>query len=229
MGKIIIQEYTTKKPITMIGAEAGVCYGSDIIDNEKNYKRGINCLKTNHGRTWEFPDVYMILDGYSARVAREFYTHIAGAPTRLQASTRYINYAKGFDYVTPGTIKKDPERLRIFDEAMKNISEAAEKLDEVGVPREDIAMLLPLGMETRIVCKHNFRNLVSMSQQRMCTRAYWEYRQVFSDLSKALSEYSDEWKYLVDNYFMPKCEFFGFCTEVKSCGKKPKKENKVVG
>jgi thymidylate synthase (FAD) len=41
----------------------------------------------------------------------------------------------------------------------------------------------------------------------------------------ALSEYSDEWKYMVDNYFMPKCEVSGFCTEKKCCGRKPYKED----
>lgn len=49
----------------------------------------------------------MILDGYSARVIREWYTHIGGSPTRLQASTRYIDYEHGFDYVVPPSIEKD--------------------------------------------------------------------------------------------------------------------------
>lgn len=88
MGKVIIQsEYTTRNPITMIGKEAGICWGADITDDNKNYKRGLECLENEHGRTFEFPDVYTVLDGYSARVIREWYTHIGGAPTRLQAST----------------------------------------------------------------------------------------------------------------------------------------------
>ena len=74
---------------------AGVCYNANIENDEKNYKRGMDCIKSMHGRTTEFPDVYMVLDDYSARVIREFYTHIGGAPTRLQASTRYIDYEKG--------------------------------------------------------------------------------------------------------------------------------------
>lgn len=92
MGTVTIQRFTYKNPISMIGEEAGVCWGADTSDPEKNYKRGLDCLENEHGRTFEFPDVYMILDGYSARVIREWYTHIGGAPTRLQASTRYIDY-----------------------------------------------------------------------------------------------------------------------------------------
>ena len=98
MGKIIIQEETTLKPISLIGKEAGVCWGANILDEEKNYNRGLDCLASGHGRTWEYPQVYVILDGYSARVIRELYTHIGGAPTRLQASTRYIKYQHGFDF-----------------------------------------------------------------------------------------------------------------------------------
>lgn len=91
--------YTTRNPITMIGTEAGICWGADTTNEEKNYKRGIDCLENEHGRTFEFPDVYAVLDGYSARVIREWYTHIGGAPTRLQASTRYIDYEHGFAYL----------------------------------------------------------------------------------------------------------------------------------
>lgn len=221
---VTIQEFTTKQPITMIGTEAGVCYGADISNQEKNYKRGLDCLKSQHGRTFEFPDVYMILDGYSARVIREWYTHIGGAPTRLQASTRYINYQDGFKYVTPPSIQNSNTALHVYNNMMQNIVTALQTLENLGIPREDSAMGLPLGMETKIVCKHNLRNLMDMSHQRMCTRAYHEYRKLFNDVLSALRNYSEEWAYLVDNCFMAKCEYFGFCTEKKSCGLKPKKD-----
>ena len=220
MGTVTIQRFTCKNPISMIGEEAGVCWGADISDPEKNYKRGLSCLESEHGRTFEFPDVYMILDGYSARVIREWYTHIGGLPTRLQASTRYIDYESGFDYVAPPSIQNNPDAAVVYDEMMASIQASVQRLEQLGVPREDSALGLPLGMETKIVCKHNLRNLIDMSHQRMCTRAYHEYRQLFSDVCNALREYSDEWAYLVDYYFMPKCEYFGFCREKKSCGRK---------
>lgn len=89
---IKIFEETTRNPITFIGKMAGVCYGANIEDGEKNYKRGLDCISSNHGRTLEFPSIYLMIDEYSARVIREFYTAIGGLPTRLQASTRYIDY-----------------------------------------------------------------------------------------------------------------------------------------
>ncbi len=71
MGKITILPETTKNPVTLIGRRAGVCWGGDVEDEEKNYRRGMDCIKSNHGRTLEYVNVEMILDGYSARVIRE--------------------------------------------------------------------------------------------------------------------------------------------------------------
>ena len=71
MGRVMIQNYTCKNPITMIGFEAGICWGADTADEKKNYRRGLDCLESGHGRTFEFPDVYLTLEGYSARVIRE--------------------------------------------------------------------------------------------------------------------------------------------------------------
>lgn len=223
MGKIIILEETTKNPITLMGKRAGVCWGADITDDTKNYKRGLDCLLSGHGRVMEYVNVEMIIDGYSARVIREWYTHLGGAPTRLQASTRYINY-ENFVYIVPPKIADNKEALEKYNEMMTKITDTCNYLEnECNIPREDAAMLLPLGMETKIVDKRNLRNLVDMSGQRMCTRAYWEYRQMFNDIAKALSDISEEWKYIVDNYFMPKCEKVGYCTEIKSCGRHKKK------
>lgn len=225
MSKVIIQsEYTTKNPITMIGKEAGVCWGANVSDDNKNYKRGIDCLENEHGRTFEFPDVYMILDGYSARVIREWYTHIGGAPTRLQASTRYIDYESVFSFVTPPSIRENEEALVVYQELMYDITESLQKLEALGIPREDSALGLPLGMATKIVCKHNMRNLMDMSHQRMCTRAYHEYRKLFNDVCDALKSYSDEWAYVVDHYFVPKCKYMGFCKERYTCGLMPRRE-----
>ena len=224
MGSVIIQEYTTKNPITMIGEQAGICWGADISNKEKNYKRGIECLNNKHGRTFEFPDVYTIIDGYSARVIREWYTHIGGAPTRLQASTRYIDY-NNFDYVTPKSIKEKASAERIYKSMMNDIQMHLSALEELEIPREDIAMGLPLGMCTKITDKRNLRNLIDMSRQRMCNRAYWEYREMFRDYCYALKNYSMEWEYLVANYFKPKCEEYGYCEEKFSCGRKGRKNN----
>lgn len=59
---ITISEYTTKTPMRMIGEFAGFCWGANTKDNEKNVKRAIDCIMSEHGRTEEFPDLYLIID-----------------------------------------------------------------------------------------------------------------------------------------------------------------------
>lgn len=221
ISNIILLPETTKNPITLMGRRAGYCWGADTSDDEKNYKRGLDCLESNHGRVMEYVNVEMVIDAYSARVIREWYTHIGGAPTRLQASTRYIDY-KNFKYVTPSSISKNEKANDLYVSVMSVIQHALGKLEEFGVPKEDSAMLLPLGMQTTEVDKRNLRNVIDMSRQRTCKRAYWEYRDLFKEYCDVLNNYSDEWKYIVDNYIKPKCEVLGYCTEKKSCGRKPK-------
>jgi thymidylate synthase (FAD) len=224
--KVTILDTTTKNPISLMGERAGVCWGADTSDPKKNYQRGLDCIKSGHGRVMEFVNIEMVIEGYSARVIREWYTHIGGAPTRLQESTRYVD-CENFDYVTPPTITKDFAREAYYRCAMSMIKQTYQKLIDDGVPKEDAAMLLPLGMTTKIVDKRNLRNLVDMSRQRMCNRAYKEYRQLFFYIRKALSEYSDEWKEVIDMLFYPKCEELGYCPEKNSCGKMSKQLDKV--
>lgn len=205
-----------------MGKTAGICYGTPIDSEEKNYKRGKTIAADGHGRVMEYPQVYMILDGYSARVMREFYTHIGGAPTRLQSSTRYIQYSD-FDYITP--LGLTAEQKVKYDYTMYQISEAYKDMLAMGVKKEDVANILPLGMTTKVVVRTNMRNLIDMSHQRLCSRAYWEFRQLMNDIKNALAAYSDEWNEITEEYFVPKCEVCGFCIEHQSCGRKPKKEN----
>lgn len=221
MGNITILKETTKNPITLMGERAGICWGADISDPIKNYQRGLDCIKSGHGRVMEYVNVEMVIDGFSARVIREWYTHIGGAPTRLQASTRYIDY-NNFNYIIPYDINKDSKKLAMYQFIMDDIMMGYKSLINMGVSKEDAAMVLPLGMATKVVDKRNLRNLMDMSRQRMCTRAYWEYRELFKQIYYALADYSDEWKTIVEICFHPKCAVTGYCTEKNSCGMMPK-------
>ena len=221
MGTVTILDTTTKNPISLIGERAGVCWDANTSDPAANYKRGMDCIESGHGRTLEFVNVEMVFDGYSARVMREWYTHIGGAPTRLQASTRYIDYCN-FDYVVPPSIEQNENALARYHEAMGAISWALRNMTDI--PREDAALLLPLGMTTRVVDKRNLRNLVDMSRQRMCQRAYWEFRELFGAIYGALSAYSSEWNELVGEVFYPKCEILHYCPEKHGCGRYPGRE-----
>ena len=220
---VTILPYTTKTPLEMMGYCAGVCWGANVSDAEKNIKRGLDCIESDHGRVLEFPEVYAVLEGYSARVIREWYTHIGGMPTRLQASTRYIDYTD-FDYFEPVKIFTNAEAHEVYKNIMNQIADACVQLDNLGIPREDTANALPLGMTTKIIDKRDLRNIVDMSHQRECARAYHEFRRLFQDYLNALCDYSDQWAQIIEMTMKPKCEVIGHCPEKRSCGRMPKKE-----
>lgn len=214
----------TKNPLTTIGEISGICYNSTNPNRFVNISK--RCLEEGHLRISEFADITIQIDGYSAKMVRELYTHCIGT-SRVQASTRYIDYSKGqFDYVTPNTIKKDSKAEEVWHRHMISTNKAMNELKELGVPTEDLTNLLPLAYSTKMVLKINVRALIHMFHVRACTCAYWEYRVFMNDLKKILSELDEEWGYLCENYFVPKCVASGYCDEItRHCGLRPKKTN----
>ena len=202
----------TKNPIQFIGKVAGCCYGSKD-EPQANYKRGLKCIKDGHGRAMEFVDVTLEIDEVSARMIRELGRHVIGT-SYLQASTRYITY-DNFDYYTPKNLKDDKE----YHITMQNILASYQSLVEKGMPKEDVANLLPLGMNTKIVLKINYRALLHMAEVRMCERAYIEFRDFMKELIKTISEIDEEWAELM-KFMLPKCKT---CTEKENC---PRLKNK---
>ena len=219
MDKLIeIQLSTDSLPLSKIGRYAGICWNSDTEDKSKNIERAKNCIKSGHGRVMEYVDIEFVLSGWSARCCRELFTHIGGGPTRLQESTRYVN-CKNFGYYTPSMSE---EAKKVYDETMNGIKESYTKLLELGVSKEDAANVLPLGMHTKVVMKCNLRMLENFMNQRLCSRAYTEIRQFANMLKNELASISEEWKWISDNLFVPKCVKNGGCKEEKCCGRMPK-------
>ena len=219
----------TKTPLYDIGLNAGYCWHSPVDNAEKNIKRAKSCILSGHGRVMEYPDVTIVIKGYSARCIRELYTHVIGT-TRLQASTRYVDCNK-FEFYTPPTLTGeegvDENKKKAAEEyarAMETIRTSYKTLLECGISKEDAANLLPLGMHTEVVLKINVRALEHFMNMRLCTRAYKEIRALAKEIKETLANYSDEWKWIADTLFVPNCEKYGYCTEEHCCGRRPKKE-----
>lgn len=210
-------------PITHCGKVAGLCWGANTESEEKNFNRGLECIKSNHGRVMEFTDITVEISEYSARVIRELYTHVIGV-SKLQESSRYVD-CSNLGYYLPPDIKINPVAREKYENCIKHTLEVYKELLELGVKREDAGNLLNIGTHTKIVLKINLRALIHMFNIRTCTRAYKEFRQLMQELKEILSPISKEWKLLCDEYFVIKCQNVGYCDERNSCGIKPKKEN----
>lgn len=223
MGTIKILDWTMKDPLNCIGYNMATCYGTDNSKERNNIRRAMNHFVA-HGRLQELPCIYMTIDGYSAKCLRELYTHIGGSPTRMQASTRYIDYGKGFEVVKPPKVEANKHASEIWDEAIESIGTAMNMLADCGIPVEDYTNLLPLAYKSKMILKMDLRCMINLMNMRLCSRAYWEMRQLAKDIKNALSAYSEQWKVVVDMMFVPKCEAVGYCTEHECCGRMPKKE-----
>lgn len=222
-GSVVVLSNTEDEPISLMGELSAICYKSNNNSNEKNFQRGLNCLESGHMRVAEFPKIYFVIDGWSAKVIRELYTHITDV-TRLQDSTRYIDFTN-FDYVVPPAIKNNDEANRVYCEEMSNIMTAMGKLTEMGFKKEDVSGLLPLNYKSKMVICMGLREFINICQQRLCSRAYHEMRNLINAMIEALKVYSDQYKQLYDlGYFAPKCEFLGYCPELKGCGRYKKRE-----
>lgn len=197
----------TEKPLTLMGTVASFCWNS-----KPSKEIGIKCIKSNHGRVLEYPDVIVGISEYSARMIRELYTHIIGT-SRLQESTRYVNY-EDFHFYIPYDVQDHDTYSETFD----YISKQYKRLLEEGVSKEDAANILPLGMFTKVALKINLRAILYLFEMRTCMRAYEEFRNFMVELQKVLEQIDDEWKYVIDNFAVVKCVKYGYCSEEKSCG-----------
>lgn len=210
-----------EQPLTKIGEVAGVCYGT--TNPKRFYNIGKTCIEQNHGRVMEFTNILFTFDGYSAKVIRELFRNKAGT-SELQASTRYIEYSKDFDYVVPHSVKANPEAFDVWERTINSICQGIVKLEELGIPNEDRTNLLPLAYATKGVYQINLRELLHVCRVRLCTSAYWEYRMFMQHLLNEIKEVSDEWRFIVENYCKPKCDFDGHCSEARvKCGRHPLK------
>ena len=227
MGKITILPQTTKDPLQLIGTTSAVCYNADISNKEKNIKRALDCIHSGHGRVLEWPNVEVIVEGFSAKMMREAMRHIVGTSV-LQASTRYIDYEKGFDVIIPPAIANNNDAMEVWCKAMNDIKMAMGALKALGIPKEDYTNLLPLAYQSKMIWKVNLRTLVNFMNMRLCSRAYWEIREFSNMLKKALMEYSPEWEIICKELFVPKCDAVGYCTEAKCCGRRKTKSEVIV-
>jgi thymidylate synthase (FAD) len=124
----------------------------------------------------------------------------------------------------PDSIKNNTEGADvIYDSFMNYVRKVYASLQEQGIPKEDIANILPFGMHTTVVLKINLRAIIHLFEERTCKRAYEEFRYFMRDLRNVLHSLDSEWADIMDSYAITKCEKTGFCLEEKCCGRFPKK------
>jgi len=86
--------------------------------------------------------------------------------------------------VTPPSIQSNVAASEAYDEALKGVYSAYEKMVAAGVPKEDARYVLPSAIKTKLVMTITAKSLMHVVWQRTALQAQWEIR----ELAKTLME-----------------------------------------
>lgn len=207
--------YITPNAAQKIESIACVCYDSEPTDDCKIFK---GCMKSGHLSVAEHSDITFKVT-CSRACSHQLVRHRTNKYT--QRSQRYCK-EDGFEYYTPDSIVAN-KCVHVYTEAMNLIQGYYDILIENGVPAEDARYVLPNACETVLYVTMDFRNFFHFLNERLCTRAQKEIR----DIAKEMARLAVEACPIIKPYCVPKCESFSiaYCPEHKSCGRhKPLKE-----
>ena len=84
--------------------------------------------------------------------------------------------------VTPPTIQSNEAAYTAYDEALKTVYSAYEKMVAAGVPKEDARYILPSAIKTKLVMTLSARSLMHLVWQRTALQAQWEIRELATSL-----------------------------------------------
>ena len=191
MKVTLIQE--TPNPIETIAQIAAICYDSD----PKNPMALVKHLyKNGHHSVFEHIYFTFKIEGISRACSHQLVRHRHCSFT--QRSQRYCS-EDGFETVKPESIDDADNVNRWWDDYNDSVRENYIALQEMGIPNEDARYILPNACTTAIYLSCNLRELIHMANERLCTRAQWEIR----DVVKAMCQLVDHQLHFM---LVPKCK-----------------------
>lgn len=157
----------TPNPIETIATIASICYDSDPEDPMKLVK---HLYKNGHHSVFEHIYFTFKIEGISRACSHQLVRHRMCSFT--QRSQRYCS-EEDFMYVTPPTFNDG-----MFHNDIDNITDWYMYYQEKGIPNEDARYILPNACATSLYLSCNLRELIHICNERLCSRAQWEIRQL---------------------------------------------------
>lgn len=166
---------STPNPIETIAQIASICYDS----NPKNPLKLVTHLyKNGHHSVMEHIYFTFKIEGISRACSHQLVRHRHCSFT--QRSQRYCS-EDGFKVVFPNSIRKANETDGYFD-LMDAIQLHYDELQALGIPNEDARYILPNACTTDLYLSCNLRELIHICNERLCTRAQWEIRELVKQM-----------------------------------------------
>lgn len=211
--------YITPNAVEKIERIASTCYNSEPTEDFRIFK---SCMKSGHMSVAEHSDITFKVT-CSRACSHQLVRHRTNKYT--QKSQRYVK-EDNFGYYVPDSIKKNERVENFYNNIMKLLQMYYTTLtDDYNIPVEDARYILPNACETTIFVTMDFRNFFHFLNERLCTRAQKEIRDIAYEMTRLAVEACP----VIKPYCVPKCETrpIPYCTEDKSC-KRYKRLEEIV-
>jgi thymidylate synthase (FAD) len=149
------------------------------------------------------------VEGVSRALTHQLVRHRIASYT--QQSQRYVTYDTLEDYVAPRSISENKKAKKIYNDTLKQISDAYQRLLKLDIPEEDARFLLPNAAKTNILITMNARELRHFFNLRCCERSQWEIREMAIEMLRQAKKAAPS---LFENAG-PSCVESGYCPEGK--------------
>lgn len=194
----------TPNPIETISTIASICYDSMPKNPLVLVKRLYDDM---HHSVFEHIYFTFKIEGISRACSHQLVRHRHCSFT--QRSQRYCS-EDGYDYVNPIKDIGDIRHAIFYEMICDNAKDYAD-LQKYGIKNEDARYILPNACETELYLSCNLRELMHIANERLCSRAQWEIRELVKEMCA-----------LVDKdlqfVFVPKCKS-GYMICKNKCGK----------
>lgn len=190
MRVALIQQ--TPNPIETIATIASICYDSDPKDPMKLVQ---HLYRNGHHSVFEHIYFTFRIDGISRACSHQLVRHRMCSFT--QRSQRYCS-EDGFEVVCPPTIEKDDSRYYEYNNGIFESRQCYANLAK-DVPNEDARYILPNACTTSLYLSCNLRELIHISNERLCSKAQWEIREL---VEKMVEQVHRDLRFML----VPKCK-----------------------
>ena len=224
--------YSEKSPIEMWEEINKDNTKFNVLEMEKHWNLVSKVLESGHASIAEHVSFTFAIEGISRSCSHQLVRHRAGI-VFSQQSQRYVEIKESYETLVEafdGTVTEqedylktvaekyftevDSENYRPYIQALINYLGAVKR----GVKPEDARNILPNATKTNIVMTINLRELMHVSNLRLCLRAQLPIRQLFKAIKDEVNAVEPKLAALL----VPSCEAnHGICFEGKPCGRYP--------
>ena len=166
---------------------AAMCVGKYTeAANQLECKNLLPAINSGHDSVLEHLPLTWVIEDVSRALTHQLIRHRIASYSQL--SQRYAKVQTNKEwFVEPDSIKHSTCRLGYL-KFMEHTAKLYNTMCEEGIPNEDARMILPNACFTSIMVSMNARSLVEQCSKRLCKRAQWEIRELYTQMVELIKD-----------------------------------------